>query len=160
MKQTGFSDIQLTKSMRHSYNSNIPFTFKNENSLKNDIRVSDCIPVNLSKNEIKYNNDRDLVNTELDFKKSSDGFKKTDRFSDRIDYNSTKGNFFKSTSFFNQTSRNNVSEIVLKLEEPDRSNFNSIQNFIKVEKVYLEKELVDLNNEKVIFYICRLYLIC
>jgi hypothetical protein len=160
MKQTGFSDIQLTKSMRHSYNSNIPFTFKNENSMKNDMRVSDNIPVNLSKNEIKYNNDRDLVNTELDFKKSSDGYKKTERYTDRVDYNSTKGNFFKSTSFFNQTSRNNVSEIVMKFEEPDRSNFNLIQNFINVEKVYIEKELVDLNNEKVFINLGRHYLIC
>jgi hypothetical protein len=124
------------------------------------MRVSDYIPVNLSKNETKFNNDRDIVNTEFDNKKSTDGFKKTERFMDKIDFNTSKGNFFKSTSFFNQTSRNNVSDLVMKFEEPDRSNFNLIQNFIMVEKVFIEKELVDLNSEKVFIYLIRHYQIC
>lgn len=153
MKQTGFSDINLTKSVRHSFNNNYnPFTFKNDQTMKNELRASDYIPVNMSKHELRFNNDRDLVNTELDFKKSTDGFKKIDRYTDRMDYNSTKGNFFKSTSFFNQTSRNNVSEIVMRFEEPDKTNFTIIQNFIKIEKAFVEKELADLNNEKVKLY--------
>jgi hypothetical protein len=154
LKQTGFSTSEAGR-QSGNLNSN-PFTFKNPttNQRKELLSSLEYNPLRASQTTFHLQAEREFANNDNDFKKSfqnqnlkKQDIKKQDRYSENSETQIPKTNLFKNS--FPQSFQNNVGDILNNLEEPNRSNFSVIQSFLKIEKSYIDKELLDLKGEKV-----------